>query len=74
MSVTAPAGRLVSAFVPRKRRGAELFLLFLSLVIGVGSYALVGIGTDDKVPADIVEYGGGLVVLAIACALPTRTR
>jgi cell division protein FtsW (lipid II flippase) len=74
MSVAAPAGRLVSAFVPRKRRGAELFLLFLSLVIGVGSYALVGIGTDDKVPADIVEYGGGLVVLAIACHVVVRLR
>jgi cell division protein FtsW (lipid II flippase) len=72
MSVAAPAGRLVSAFVPRKRRGAELFLLLLSLVIGVGSYALVGLGTDDKVPANIVEYGGGLVLLAVICHVAVR--
>ena len=74
MSVAAPAGRLVSAFVPRKRRGAELSLLLLSLVIGVGSYALVGIGTDDKVPANIVEYGGGLVLLAVVCHVVVRVR
>jgi cell division protein FtsW (lipid II flippase) len=55
-------GRLVSSFVPRKRRGAELFLLFLALVVGVSSYALVGLGRDDAVPTDIFEYGGFLVV------------
>ena len=28
-------GRIVSTFVPRKRRGAELFLLVLALIVGV---------------------------------------
>jgi cell division protein FtsW (lipid II flippase) len=72
VTITAPAGRLVSAFVPRKRRGAELFLLLLALIIGVSSYALVGLGINDQVPADMVEYGGGLVVLAIACHIVVR--
>ena len=59
--------------MPRKRRGAELFLLLLALVIGVGSYALVGIGTDDKVPTDIIEYGGGLVAArASSCHVVVR--
>ncbi|MGI8700618.1 MAG: FtsW/RodA/SpoVE family cell cycle protein [Nocardioidaceae bacterium] len=67
-------GRFVDAIVPKKRRGVELALLLMALVIGVGSYALVGLGTRDKVPGDIVAYGGGLVVLALACHLVVRLR
>jgi cell division protein FtsW (lipid II flippase) len=73
MSVAAPAsGRLSSAFVHRKRRGAELFLLVLALIAGVGSYALVGLGVDDEVPSDIVAYGGGMVALALVCHIVVR--
>ncbi len=68
---TAPA-RLVSSFVPRKRRGAELFLLMLAVVIGVCAYALVGLGRDGSVPTDIFEYGGGLVALAVVCHVVVR--
>ncbi len=71
-SPTTTTGRFVSSFVPRKRRGAELFLLLLALTLGVGSYALVGLGAQDRVPADIVGYGGGLVVLAVACHVVVR--
>ena len=46
----------------------------MALAIGVSSYALVGLGTEDKVPSDILEYGGGLVVLALACHLVVRFR
>jgi len=74
MSGSMTSSRIVSSFVPRKRRGAELFLLLVALVVGVGSYALVGLGTDDKVPADIVEYGGGMVVLALLCHVVVRVR
>jgi cell division protein FtsW (lipid II flippase) len=70
----AAGGRLAQVFVPRKRRGAELFLLVIALVVGVGAYALVGLGTDKKVPADIVEYGGGLVAMAALCHLAVRLR
>jgi cell division protein FtsW (lipid II flippase) len=67
-------GRLVEAIVPKKRRGAELALLALALVIGVSSYAFVGLGVQGRVPGDIVEYGGGLVVLALACHVTVRLR
>ena len=70
-ALTGP-GRFVEAIVPKKRRGVELALLVMALAIGVGSYALVGLGTKDRVPSDIVEYGGGLVVLALACHLVVR--
>ncbi|MGH3445853.1 MAG: FtsW/RodA/SpoVE family cell cycle protein [Nocardioidaceae bacterium] len=65
----APTGR---AFTHRRRRGAELFLLLLSLVVGIGAYAAVGIGVHGTVPADIVGYGGGLVALMLVCHLVVR--
>ncbi len=73
--MSSPVGarrHLVSSFVPRKRRGAELFLLFLALAVGVSSYALVGLGTEDAVPTDILEYGGGLVALALVSHVVVR--
>ena len=72
-ALSAP-GRLVGSFVPRKRRGAELFLLILALLVGLGAYALVGVGTSGSVPADIARYGGGMVVMAAACHAVVRWR
>jgi cell division protein FtsW (lipid II flippase) len=65
-------GRIVSTFVPRKRRGAELFLLVLALIVGVSSYALVGLGRDGEVPTDIIEYGGFLVLAGVVCHVAVR--
>ncbi len=59
-------------FVHRRRRGAELFLLVLALVVGVGAYAAVGLGVKEKVPADIVSYGGWLAALIIAAHITVR--
>jgi cell division protein FtsW (lipid II flippase) len=65
-------GRIVSTFVPRKRRGAELFLLVLALIVGVSSYALVGLGRDGEVPTDIIEYGGFMVLAGVVCHVAVR--
>ncbi len=59
-------------FMHRSRRGAELFLLVLSLLVGVGAYAVVGIGTDGTVPPDIFGYGGALALLIVACHVTIR--
>jgi cell division protein FtsW (lipid II flippase) len=59
-------------FVHRRRRGAELFLLILALVVGVGAYAAVGLGVKEKVPADIVSYGGWLAALIIVAHVAVR--
>jgi cell division protein FtsW (lipid II flippase) len=59
-------------FVHRRRRGAELFLLIIALVVGVGAYAAVGPGVKEKVPADIVSYGGWLAALIIAAHITVR--
>src|SRR3954447_7606652 len=61
-----------SGFIHRRRRGAELFLLLLSLVVGIGGYAAVGLGVEGKVPADIVKYGGGLAALVLGCHIAVR--
>jgi cell division protein FtsW (lipid II flippase) len=73
-TANAAGGRLANVFVPRKRRGAELFLLVIALFVAVGAYALVGLGTEKKVPADILEYGGGLVAMAVLCHVVVRLR
>jgi len=60
------------AFTHRRRRGAELFLLVISLVVGIGAYAAVGLGVEGTVPADIVGYGGWLAALCIGCHVVVR--
>ncbi|NUR09801.1 MAG: FtsW/RodA/SpoVE family cell cycle protein [Nocardioidaceae bacterium] len=60
------------AFTHRRRRGAELFLLVLSLVVGVGAYAAVGLGVEGTVPPDIFAYGGWLAALCIGCHVAVR--
>ena len=69
---SAPATSGAAGFVHRRRRGAELFLLLLALVVGIGAYAAVGLGVEGTVPADIVGYGGWLAGLCIACHIVVR--
>ncbi|MFL6160557.1 MAG: FtsW/RodA/SpoVE family cell cycle protein [Marmoricola sp.] len=67
------AGPLME-FVHRSRRGAELFLLVLSLAVGIGAYAAVGLGAQGKVPPDILTYGGILTVLVLAAHVTVRIK
>jgi cell division protein FtsW (lipid II flippase) len=66
-----PANPL-TGFTHRRRRGAELFLIVISLVVGIGAYAAVGLGVEGTVPADIVGYGGWLALLVIVCHVVVR--
>ena len=59
-------------FVHRRRRGAEMFLLILALVVGIGAYAAVGLGVEGTIPPDIIAYGGWLVLLIVACHIVVR--
>jgi cell division protein FtsW (lipid II flippase) len=59
-------------FVHRRRRGAELFLLFLALAVGVGAYAAVGLGVEGTVPPNIVGYGGWLTGLVVGAHVVVR--
>ncbi len=71
MSAGQPAP---SGFVHRPRRNAELVLLVIALVVGIGGYAAVGLGLDGEVPANIVGYGGWLVALLVAAHVVVRWR
>ena len=62
----------LTAFTHRRRRGAELFLLLVSLVVGVGAYAAVGLGVEGSVPTDIIGYGGWLAGLCVVCHVVIR--
>ena len=59
-------------FVHRRRRGAELFLLLLALMVGIGAYAAVGLGVEGTIPTDIVGYGGWLAALVVAAHIAVR--
>ena len=70
--MSALSSRGEPTFAHRRRRGAELFLLLLSLVVGIGAYAAVGLGVQGRVPADIVGYGGWLAALCLLCHVVVR--
>ncbi|TQL66296.1 cell elongation-specific peptidoglycan biosynthesis regulator RodA [Nocardioides albertanoniae] len=71
MSGFTPATSM-PVFVHRSRRGAELVLMILALVVGVGAYAAVGLGVQEKIPVDIVGYGTWLIVILLAAHIGVR--
>ena len=72
MNSLNPLNALPHGFTHRRRRGAELFLLVLSLVVGVGAYAAVGLAVEGQVPVNILAYGGWLAALVIGCHVVVR--
>jgi len=66
----APQGLM--GFVHRRRRGAELVLLILSLVVGIGAYAAVGLGVNGETPVNLFTYGAWLAGLMVACHVVIR--
>lgn len=59
---------------PSTRRWTELALLVVALGLGIYGYALVGLNTVGTLPANIVGYGVGMAVLAIAVHVVLRLR
>ncbi|MFD7130012.1 FtsW/RodA/SpoVE family cell cycle protein [Streptomyces sp. NPDC059894] len=64
----APAARL-----PR-RRGIELSLILLAVLLSVYGYCAVGIARNGTVPPGAAGYGAGLGVLALLAHLAVRLR
>jgi len=62
----------LTGFTHRRRRGAELFLLLISLAVGIGAHAAVGLGVEGTVPTDIIGYGGWLAGLCFLCHIVIR--
>ncbi|MGZ8738010.1 MAG: FtsW/RodA/SpoVE family cell cycle protein [Nocardioides sp.] len=72
MNTFNPLNVIPHGFTHRRRRGAELFLLILSLFVGVGAYAAVGLAVEGELPVNILGYGGWLAALVIGCHLVVR--
>ena len=58
----------------RTGRAAEIWLFLLSVLLGVGGYALVGVNTGGALPADFLRLSGVLVGLALVLHLVVRWR
>lgn len=54
---------------PQALRISELLLTALAVVISAGAYALVGLGSEHTVPANVYQYAGWLAALALALHL-----
>lgn len=54
---------------PQALRISELLLTALAVVISAGAYALVGLGSEQTVPANVYHYAGWLAALALALHL-----
>jgi len=65
---------IVTSLAPPTRRNVELLLLLIAIAVGLGAYALVGLAHDGRVPGDLLAYGGGMAVLALAVHMVLRWR
>ncbi|MCB0889919.1 MAG: FtsW/RodA/SpoVE family cell cycle protein [Nocardioidaceae bacterium] len=61
-----------SEFVYKRRGVAELYLLVLSLLVGIGAYASVGLGVNGELPLDLLTYGSWLAALVVVAHVLIR--
>ncbi len=67
----APAATVTPSYAP-PRRGTELLLTVLAVLIAVLAYTAVGFAVDGRVPAGTAGYGAGLGGLFLAAHLVVR--
>ncbi len=72
MSAFSGAIAVSGGVAPRKRRGAELLLLLLGLVVGLAAYVAVGLGVSGEIPTDVYLLGGGLALMALLAHVVVR--
>jgi cell division protein FtsW (lipid II flippase) len=64
----------VESVTPQPRRGVELVLLVLAIIIVLGAWISVDLNRNGTVPPNIFPVAGGLVVLAVGVHLVLRWR
>ncbi len=62
----------VQTVPPRTRRNVELVLLLLAVGITLLAWVNVDLGVNERLPAQLVTVGGGLLALAVAFHLVLR--
>ncbi|MEN3583091.1 FtsW/RodA/SpoVE family cell cycle protein [Streptomyces sp. ZYX-F-203] len=71
---TAGAGAPAPAVDPPRRRGSELALIVLAVLVSVLGYCAVGLARHGTLPPDAAGYGAGLGGLALLAHLAVRLR
>ncbi|MGP5079468.1 FtsW/RodA/SpoVE family cell cycle protein [Brachybacterium alimentarium] len=64
----------IVSYTARPRRLMHAVLLAFAVLIGVGSYALVGLGRFDELPPNLLEYGIGAALLAVVLQVAVMWR
>lgn len=59
---------------PRPYRIPEFLLIILAVAISAGAYALVGLGTQNAIPANVIEYTVWLAALGLLMHIVTWWR
>lgn len=72
-TVAAADAPAPAALLPR-RRGVELSLIVLAVLLSVYGYCAVGLAKHGTVPPGAAGYGAGLGVLALLAHLTVRLR
>ncbi|MEU4034479.1 FtsW/RodA/SpoVE family cell cycle protein [Streptomyces collinus] len=72
-AVAAPRERARAVRLPR-RRGVELALIVLAVLLSVYGYCAVGLARSGTVPPGAAGYGAGLGVLALCAHVAVRIR
>ncbi|WP_333772344.1 FtsW/RodA/SpoVE family cell cycle protein [Streptomyces sp. IBSBF 3136] len=72
-AVAAPRERARAVRLPR-RRGVELALIVLAVLLSVYGYCAVGLARSGTVPPGAAGYGAGLGVLALFAHVAVRVR
>ncbi|MCF4140326.1 FtsW/RodA/SpoVE family cell cycle protein [Streptomyces sp. Tue 6430] len=72
--IAPPADAPVPVARPPRRRGVELSLIVLAVLLSVYGYCAVGLARNGAVPPGAAGYGAGLGVLALLAHLTVRLR
>jgi len=64
----------VAEHTVRPRRGAELGLLAVAVLLGAGAYAIIGLNVTGELPANTRNYSLGLAALALGAHFVLRWR
>lgn len=72
MTATTEVLRILRPRRPRTRRGVELAMLLLAVIIPLAAYTIVGLTRSRHVPADVLTYGLGLGAVLVVAHLAVR--
>ena len=64
----------IVSYTSRPRRLLQALLLLFAVAVGVGAYALVGLGRFEELPANLLELGVGALVLVLVLQIAVMWR